>query len=142
MINGAINGTVHNGAVAPPNPFTFDAEHAALEDYMSGSFSGIAKPANSNAAAYGGKAASLNSLQEGLGQFMAGLGAKSKAVEIQRSFVNQKLDVTDSVRGSLVDADLAKESARLSASQTREQLAIQALSIANSAPSAVLQLFA
>jgi len=135
-------GTFHNGSVAPPNPFTVGAEHAELESYLPGSFTGIAKPTTSTANAYGGRAASLDTLQQGLGQFMAALGAQSKAVDIQRSFVNQKMDVTDSVRGSLVDADLAKESARLSASQTKEQLAIQALSIANSAPRAVLQLFA
>jgi flagellin len=41
----------------------------------------------------------------------------------------------------LVDADLATESARLQALQTKQQLGIQALSIANQAPTAVLALF-
>lgn len=142
VINGANSGTFHNGSVAPPNPFTFADEHAALEDYISGSFTGIDQPSPSTPTAYAGRAASLNDLQEGLGQFMAGLGAQAKAVTIQRTFVNEKLDVTQSIRGSLIDADLAKESARLTASQTREQLAIQALSIANSAPSILTRLFA
>jgi flagellin len=43
--------------------------------------------------------------------------------------------------GNLVDADLAKESARLQALQTKQQLGIQALSIANSAPQSILSLF-
>jgi flagellin len=40
-----------------------------------------------------------------------------------------------------VDADLAKESARLQALQVQQQLGAQALSIANSAPQIILQLF-
>ena len=43
--------------------------------------------------------------------------------------------------GNLVDADLAKESAKLQALQTKQQLGIQALSIANSAPQSILSLF-
>ena len=43
--------------------------------------------------------------------------------------------------GNLVDADLAKESARLQALQVQQQLGAQALSIANSAPQIVLSLF-
>jgi flagellin len=142
IINGTNNGTFHNGSVAPPNPFTFADEHAALEDYITGAFTGVGQPGSSTATAYAGRVSSLNDLQEGLGQFMAGLGAQAKAVTIQRTFVNEKLDVTQSIRGSLIDADLAKESARLAATQTREQLAIQALSIANSAPSILTRLFA
>ncbi|MCR9130779.1 MAG: flagellin, partial [Alphaproteobacteria bacterium] len=43
--------------------------------------------------------------------------------------------------GNLVDADLAKESARLQSLQVKQQLGIQALSIANSAPSSILGYF-
>jgi flagellin len=43
--------------------------------------------------------------------------------------------------GNLVNADLAKESATLQALQTKQQLGIQALSIANSSSSALLSLF-
>ena len=41
----------------------------------------------------------------------------------------------------LVDADLAAESANLQSLQTKQQLGIQALSIANQGPGAVLTLF-
>jgi flagellin len=115
---------------------------AVVAALLIGSFTGIGQPSPATATGYAGRVASINALQEGLGQFMAGLGAQAKAVSIQRTFVNEKLDVTQSVRGSLIDADLAKESARLAATQTREQLAIQALSIANSAPSILTRLFA
>jgi len=43
--------------------------------------------------------------------------------------------------GNLVDADLAKESANLQALQTKQQLGIQALSIANQSSSILLGLF-
>ena len=43
---------------------------------------------------------------------------------------------------TLVDADLARESARLQAFQVQQQLSIQTLSIANGNPRALLGLFA
>ena len=43
--------------------------------------------------------------------------------------------------GALIDADLAKESARLQALQIRQQLGTQSLSIANQAPQSLLSLF-
>jgi flagellin len=49
--------------------------------------------------------------------------------------------VLESGVGNLVDADLAKESARLQALQVSQQLGAQALSIANEAPQIVLSLF-
>jgi flagellin len=43
--------------------------------------------------------------------------------------------------GSIVDADLAEESAKLQALQVKQQLGVQALSIANSSPQILLSLF-
>jgi flagellin len=43
--------------------------------------------------------------------------------------------------GNIVDADVAKDSAKLTAEQTKQQLATQSLSIANNAPSILLSLF-
>ena len=43
--------------------------------------------------------------------------------------------------GNLVDADLAKESAKLQALQTKQQLGVQALGIANQSPQMLLGLF-
>ena len=50
-------------------------------------------------------------------------------------------DSYDSGIGNLVDADMAKESARLTALDVKMQLAIQALRIANQGPSLLLALF-
>jgi flagellin len=50
-------------------------------------------------------------------------------------------DVVEASVGNLVDADLAKESAKLQALQVKQQLGIQALSIANQALQAIMSLF-
>lgn len=71
----------------------------------------------------------------------AKFGTGSKALDTHLTFVGKQQDVIDAGIGRLVDADLAKESARFQALQVKQQLAIQALSIANSAPSLLLQLF-
>ena len=72
---------------------------------------------------------------------MADFGTKSKSLERQLTFVGKVQDSLETGIGNLVDADLAKESARLTALQTKQQLGVQALSIANQASSIVLSLF-
>jgi flagellin len=68
-------------------------------------------------------------------------GAASNYVDMQQSYNSDKIDSLNSGLGSLVDADLAKESAQLQALQIRQQLGTQALSIANQAPQTLLSLF-
>ncbi len=80
---------------------------------------------------------SLNNLNASL----ARLGTGSKSLEIHSSFVGKLSDALEKGIGNLVDADLAKESARLQSLQVKQQLGIQALSIANSAPSSILGYF-
>jgi flagellin len=69
------------------------------------------------------------------------LGSGSKAMEGTLSFVSKLSDTLESGIGNLVDADLAKESARLQALQTKQQLGVQALSIANQSTGILLALF-
>ena len=68
-------------------------------------------------------------------------GTGSKAIGTHQNFVSKLQDTLDAGVGSLVDADLAKESARLQALQTKQQLGVQALSIANQSSSILLGLF-
>ena len=68
-------------------------------------------------------------------------GAASNYVTNQVSFNSDKIDALNTGLGSLVDADLAKESAQLQALQIKQQLGEQALSIANQAPQSLLSLF-
>ena len=69
------------------------------------------------------------------------LGAAQKRINIQRDATQSLMNSIDRGVGNLVDADLAKESARLQALQVQQQLGAQALSIANSAPQIILSLF-
>jgi flagellin len=72
---------------------------------------------------------------------LATLGTASTALDTHLNFVSNLQDTLTTGIGNLVNADLAKESATLQALQTKQQLGIQALSIANSASSALLGLF-
>ena len=72
---------------------------------------------------------------------LAKLGTSSNALSTQLTFVGNLQDTIDTGVGNLVNANLAKESAQLQALQTKQQLGIQALSIANSGSSALLSLF-
>ena len=81
-----------------------------------------------------------NSLQN-VNESLARLGTGAKKLEIHKAFVSKLSDSLRGGIGNLVDADLASESARLQSLQVKQQLGIQALSIANSAPQMLLGLF-
>jgi flagellin len=74
-------------------------------------------------------------------QAMGNLGAQAKQIEAHTTFVSKLSDTLEAGVGNLVDADLARESARLQALQVQQQLGVQALSIANQAPQVILSLF-
>ena len=80
---------------------------------------------------------SLNNLNSSL----ARLGTAAKSLEIHKGFVQQLTDSLEVGIGNLVDADLAKESARLQSLQVKQQLGVQALSIANQAPQTIMSFF-
>lgn len=85
--------------------------------------------------------ATVNTSITNVSAALAKLGTGSNALERHLSFISKLQDTLDSGVGNLVDADLAKESARLQALQTKQQLGIQALAIANSSTSTLLGLF-
>lgn len=91
-----------------------------------------------------GATTALNKLDDSITQLNAALGelgAQAKQISAHNTFVSKLMDTLESGVGNLVDADLAKESARLQALQVQQQLGAQALSIANSAPQIILSLF-
>jgi flagellin len=69
------------------------------------------------------------------------VGAQVNYINNQVSYNSSKIDALNAGLGSLVDADLAAESAQLTALQIRQQLGEQSLSIANAAPDMLLTLF-
>ncbi|MEJ2817674.1 flagellin [Caulobacter sp. CCG-8] len=72
---------------------------------------------------------------------LASLGTSSTGLDTHLTFVGKLQDSLDAGVGNLVDADLAKESAKLQSLQTKQQLGIQALSIANQSTGSILSLF-
>lgn len=83
----------------------------------------------------------IESSIENVNTALSALGSGASRLELQQTFVGQLSDAIEVGIGNLVDADLAQESANLQSLQVRQQLGLQALSIANQAPSTVLGLF-
>lgn len=71
----------------------------------------------------------------------ASLGALQSRIEMQGTFAKTMMDTLDKGISRLVDADMEEASARLSALQAQQRLAVQSLQMANQASSTVLKLF-
>jgi len=88
--------------------------------------------------------AAVTNLESSIGNVntaLSALGSGANRLELQKTFVNKLSDSIEVGIGNLVDADLAKTSANLQSLQVKQQLGLQALSIANQAPGTVLSLF-
>ena len=83
----------------------------------------------------------ITTTQDNLKTSLSTLGAASRKIDAQSTFTSKLSDTIEAGIGNLVDADLAKESARLQALQVKQQLGVQALSIANQAPQSITSLF-
>ncbi|KQO78972.1 flagellin [Rhizobium sp. Leaf262] len=86
----------------------------------------------------------LSTVETALGELTKGaaaLGALSTRIDLQDEYSSKLSDAMDAGVSRLVDADMEEESARLSALQTQQQLAVQSLSIANSSSQSILSLF-
>ncbi|SMX49459.1 flagellin [Maliponia aquimaris] len=105
---------------------------------------GLAELGNIDVTSQAGVDSALNEM-EGLIQTAidsaASFGSAGMRLDTQKEFVSGLTDALKSGIGSLVDADLEEVSAKLQAQQVQQQLAMQALSIANQSPSVLLSLF-
>src|ERR1700749_3815552 len=72
---------------------------------------------------------------------LAKLSAGAAKFSIQATFAQKLSDTLTAGIGNLVDANMAQESASLQSLQVKQQLGVQALSIANQAPQTILGLF-
>ncbi|MBM3556592.1 MAG: flagellin [Alphaproteobacteria bacterium] len=91
-----------------------------------------------------GAAAALTSINSAIttaSSKMAAIGSNAKSVEIQSDFTSKFIDILNEGIGTLIDADMAKESANLQSLQVKQQLGVQALGIANARPQSLLGLF-
>ena len=86
----------------------------------------------------------IQAVDTALGEITAAaseLGSAKKRIDLQRDFVSSMMDAIERGVSTLVDADMNSESTRLQALQVRQQLGVQALSIANSQSQNILSLF-
>jgi len=83
----------------------------------------------------------FETVQSAIGDALNTFGSDSNYLDAQIAYNKDKIDSLEGGLGSLIDADLAKESARLQSLQIRQQLGTQSLSIANQAPQTLLSLF-
>ncbi|MGZ5960670.1 MAG: flagellin [Rhizomicrobium sp.] len=72
---------------------------------------------------------------------LAKLSSGAKKFSIQATFSQKLSDTLTAGIGNLVDANLAQASAALQSLQVKQQLGVQALSIANQSPQTILSLF-
>jgi flagellin len=81
------------------------------------------------------------SINQVINDAMNRLGSDARYIDSQVGYNRDKLDAIEGGLGALIDADIAKEAARLQALQIRQQLGTQTLSITNQAPQALISLF-
>ena len=103
---------------------------------------GLTALSNINTQALGSSnAALLDTAIQSVSTKLGSLGVGGASLQRQGVFAGKLQDSLTAAVGNLVDADLAKESANLQALQTKQQLGVQALSIANQSSSILLSLF-
>ncbi|MBO1080513.1 flagellin [Roseomonas haemaphysalidis] len=90
---------------------------------------------------YGTMLSNVDELMKTATNAAAAFGSAGARVDMQKEFMDKLVDTLTSGLGTLVDADMSEEAARLQALQVQEQLGTQALSIANQAPQSILRLF-
>jgi flagellin len=140
MTNGvaAINNAVSLGDSAGGNNITVNGANLSLGGTT------VTVPAASDVSSSANATTALgqvNTSITNLSTQLATWGAGSKRLGLHQQFVTKLQDALTSGVGAITDADLSKESAKLQAYQTKQQLGIQALSIANGSTQSVLSLF-
>jgi len=85
--------------------------------------------------------ATIQSSLTNVNSALAKLSAGAAKFSIQATFAQKLSDTLTQGIGNLVDANMAQESAKLQALQVKQQLGVQALSIANQQPQTILSLF-
>jgi len=80
-------------------------------------------------------------LETAVNTALGGLGADVRALNLQTDFLSDISSATEEGLGNMIDADMARESARMTALQVQQQLSVQTLGIINQAPQSLLGLF-
>jgi len=137
------NAVTFTGADVVGDNFSIAAQEYAA-DATTTIGGGLAELANIDVTTQAGADSALDEV-EGLIQTAidasAAFGSAEMRLETQKDFISNLTDAVKSGIGTLVDADLEEVSAKLQAQQVQQQLAMQALSIANRQPQSLLSLF-
>jgi flagellin len=138
LVDGSTSQITALASTDGSKKITVSAENMSLGGSVvtvaaTGSISTLAK-ASAMIATIGASLTNVNSA-------LAKLSSGAKKFSIQADFVQTLTSTLTAGIGHLVDADMATESARLQSLQVKQQLGVQALAIANSAPSITLSLF-
>jgi flagellin len=140
MTNGAaaLNAATSLGDSNGGNVITVDGADLSL----GGTITTVTATSDISTAAAATTALGLvNSSITNLGTQIAKWGSGAKRLDSHKQFVSKLQDALTNGIGAMTDADLAKESAKLQALQTKQQLGVQALSIANGSAQTALSLF-
>lgn len=113
----------------------------SAQDLRTQTMSLAAVDVSSASAAQSVIAAEFSNLESVVNSALGSLGAEVRALNLQTEFLTQISDATEEGLGNIVDADLARESARLTSLQVQQQLSVQTLGIVNQRPSSLLGLF-
>ena len=126
------------GAVTASN---ITVNRASLEVGTGGGLANVAGWDVSTAAGATTALAEIDAVLKTAVDASAAFGSAQKRIDIQNEFVNSLMDSMKTGISALVDADMEEASARLQSLQVQQQLGVQALSIANQGPQALLSLF-
>jgi len=138
LINGSTQQITALASADGTHKITVAAENMSL----SGSIVTIASTGSiTTQAAASTMVATVETSLTNVNAALAQLSSGSAKMSVQTTFVQNLSDTLTTGIGNLVDANMATESAMLTSLQTKQQLGVQALSIANQAPSVVLKLF-
>lgn len=130
--------TNYTAAAGPDDPEWDDLTTAQQQTFIDAEIFNVKVQRATDAIQPGGSFDAVDGLvSTALNQF----GAQMQFVENQITYNSKKIDAMNDGLGALVDADLAKESSKLQALQTRQQLGVQTLGIANQGPQVLLSLF-
>ncbi|MEY4248539.1 MAG: hypothetical protein RJA87_172 [Pseudomonadota bacterium] len=138
MIKAAGTGMQALANIAGTNIITVSAQNLSLGSAI---VTVTATESFNTAATASASLTKVNNSIVAVNKALATMGAQYKAIALHNTFMAKLQDNLDAGVGNLVDADLGRESARLQSLQSRQQLGVQASSIANQSTSVLLGLF-
>jgi flagellin len=138
LVNGSTNMITALASADGSRHVTTMAQNMSLSGQI------VTIPTNASISTQSSASALISTLQVSLTNVdaaLAKLSSGSAKFSIQATFTQNLSDTLTTGIGNLVDANMAQESAQLQSLQVKQQLGVQALSIANQAPQSILSLF-